>query len=248
VELAIVVIWTHRHTEKMPFINGAYQSLRIPVGLLKQIILKGMPLLINEALWSTGMTTLNQCYSTRGLDVVPALNISSTLYNLSGVVYMALGNAVGIIVGQMLGAGEKEESVRDTGRKLHFASVVSCVIFGGLMAGISGLFPMLYDATDSVRTLATRLICIAALMLPFNGYTNAAYFTLRSGGQTMVTFLFDSCFVWGFCVPLAWLLSRFTGISILPLYFICCATDILKSALGAYMLRQGKWIQNLTSK
>ena len=247
VELAIVVIWTHRNPEKMPFIRGAYRSLHIPAALFWRILWKGMPLLINEALWSTGMTTLNQCYSTRGLDVVPALNISSTIYNLSGVVYMALGNAVGIIVGQMLGAGEKEEQVRDTGRKLHFASVMSCVVFGGLMAATSRLFPQLYKTSDEVRTLAAQLICISALMLPFNGYTNAAYFTLRSGGQTLVTFLFDSCFVWGFCVPLAWLLSRYTGISILPLYFICCATDILKSALGAYMIKQGKWIQNLTT-
>ena len=248
VELAIVVIWTHSHPKKMPFIRGAYRSLHIPAALFWRILWKGMPLLINEALWSTGMTTLNQCYSTRGLDVVPALNISSTIYNLSGVVYMALGNAVGIIIGQMLGAGEKEEQVRDTGRKLHFASVVSCVVFGALMAATSGLFPQLYKASDEVQTLAAQLICISALMLPFNGYTNAAYFTLRSGGQTLVTFLFDSCFVWGFCVPLAWLLSRYTGISILPLYFICCATDLLKSALGAYMIKQGKWIQNLTAK
>ena len=30
VELAIVVIWTHTHQEKMPFIQGAYRSLHIP--------------------------------------------------------------------------------------------------------------------------------------------------------------------------------------------------------------------------
>ncbi len=248
VELGIVVIWTHMHHQKMPFIQGAFRSLRIPGELFWRIVRKGMPLLINEALWSIGMTVLNQCYSTRGLDVVPALNISSTIYNLSGVVYMALGNAVGILIGQMLGAGETEEKVRDTDRKLIFASVVSCVVFGGLMAAISGLFPMLYKATPEVRMLAAQLICISALMLPFNGYTNAAYFTLRSGGQTLVTFLFDSCFVWCFCVPLAFVLSRFTALPILPLYFICCATDLIKSALGAYMIKQGKWIQNLTAK
>jgi putative MATE family efflux protein len=248
VELTIVAFWTHTHKQKMPFIEGAFQSLRIPTALFFRIVRKGMPLLVNEALWSIGMTMLNQSYSTRGLDVVPALNISSTIYNLSGVVYMALGNAVGILIGQMLGANESEEKVRDADRKLIFASVVSCVLFGGLMAATSGLFPMLYDATNEVRSLATRLICISALMLPFNGYTNAAYFTLRSGGQTMVTFLFDSCFVWCFCVPLAYLLSRFTTIPILPLYFICQATDLIKTAIGAFMIKQGKWIQNLTSK
>ena len=83
-------------------------------------------------------------------------------------------------------------------------------------------------------------------MMPFNSYTNATYFTLRSGGQTMVTFLFDSCFVWCLCVPLAFCLSRFTAIAILPLYILCQSTDFIKCALGAGMLKQGKWIQNLT--
>lgn len=248
VELCIVAVWTHLHNVEMPFIRGAYHSLSIPSGLLKKIIVKGMPLLVNEALWSIGMATLNQCYSTRGLDVVPAQNISNTIYNLSSVVYLAMGNVVGIIIGQMLGAGRTEKDVRDTDRKLIVASVLSCLLFGGLMAGISGVFPHLYNTTEAVRTLATRLILISALFLPFNAYTNAAYFTLRSGGQTLVTFLFDSCFVWAFCVPLAFVLSRFTAIPILPLYFICCATDLVKCAIGAFMIKQGKWIQNLTTK
>ena len=87
---------------------------------------------------------------------------------------------------------------------------------------------------------------VSSFMMFFNSYTNATYFTLRSGGQTMVTFLFDSCFVWLFCVPLAYLLSRFTAITIVPLYIICQGTDLLKCFLGAYMLKKGKWIQNLT--
>jgi putative MATE family efflux protein len=248
VELIVVVIWTHMHGEKMPFIIGAFRSLHIPGKLLKRIIIKGMPLLVNEALWSTGMAMMNQCYSTRGLDVVPAQQISSTIYNLGSVVFLAMGNAVGILIGQMLGSGESEERVRDTDRKLIFASVVSCIFFGGLMAATAPFFPRIYDATHSVQTLATQLILISAIFLPFNGYTNAAYFTLRSGGQTMVTFLFDSFFVWVFCVPLAFVLSRFTTLPILPLYFICCGTDLVKSAIGAVMIKQGKWIQNLTVK
>ncbi len=248
VELSVVALWTHLHPGKVPFIQGAYRSFLLPRPLLGKIIRKGMPLLINEFLWASGMAVLNQCYSTKGLNVVPAQQISSTIFNLSSVVFLALGNTVGIIVGQMLGSGETEEKVRDTDRKLIFASVVSCIIFGGLTMAISPLFPMLYEATDAVRTLATQLICVSAIFLPFNGYTNAAYFTLRSGGQTLVTFLFDSFFVWVFCVPLAFVLSRFTAIPIVPLYFILCATDLIKSALGAFMIKQGKWIQNLTIK
>ena len=246
VELAIVAGWTHSHTSRNPFIVGAYRSMYIPGRLLKSILIKGMPLLINEFLWSSGMAIMNQCYSTCGLDVVPAMNISSTLFNLGSVVFLSMGNSVGIIMGQMLGAGHPEAEVRDSNRKLIAVSVASGAVFGVLMAAVSGLFPEIYNTTDAVRHLAAQLICVSAVMMPFNSYTNATYFTLRSGGQTLVTFLFDSCFVWVCCVPLAFCLSRFTGISILPLYIICQGTDFIKCAVGAVMLKQGKWIQNLT--
>ena len=146
-DLSIVATWTHLNSGKMPFIQGAYRSFRIPRALFWNIIRKGIPLMVNEALWSIGTVVMNQCYSTRGLNVVPALNISSTIYNLSGVAFMAIGNAVGIIIGQMLGAGESEERVRSEDRKLIFTSVAVCLVFASVTAAISGLFPKLYNTS-----------------------------------------------------------------------------------------------------
>ena len=246
VELLIVAGWVHRNTGKNPFIVGAYRNMYLPGKLLKSIIIKGMPLLVNEALWSSGMAFMNQCYSTCGLDVVPAMNISSTLFNLASVAFLSLGNAVGIIMGQMLGAERSETEVRDSNRKLLALSVSYGLLFGSLMAACSVAFPRIYNTTAEVRQLATWLICINAAYMPFDAYVNATYFTLRSGGQTLVTFLFDSCFVWTCCVPLAYCLSRFTNLSILPLFAICLSSNLLKCAIGAWMLKQGKWIQNLT--
>jgi putative MATE family efflux protein len=246
VELAIVAAWTHTHPDRHSYIRGAFRSFHIPHKLLKSILIKGMPLLINEFFWASGMAIQNQCYSTCGLDVVPALNISRTLFEVGSVVFLSLGNSVGIIMGQMLGAGLPREEIRMHNRKLMAFATVVGGSFGLLMIGASHAFPQLYNTTDEVRLLAARLICISGFMMPFNSYTNASYFTLRSGGQTMVTFLFDSCFVWSVCVPLAFILSRFTSMGILPLYFIIQATDWIKCALGAYMIKQGKWIQNLT--
>ncbi len=247
-ELLIVAGWTHLNSGKHPFIKGAYRSFHIPGPLLKQIALKGLPLLINEFLWSSGMAVMNQSYSTCGLDVVPAMNICMTLYNLGSVGFLSMGNAVGIMMGQLLGSGAEEAQVRDTNRKLIVVSVCCGVVFGGLVAGVSGLFPHLFNATDTVRHLATQLILVGAAMMPFNAYTNAAYFTLRSGGQTFVTFLFDSCFVWVVCVPLAFCLSRFAQMPILPLYMICQATDFIKCAIGGWMLKKGLWIHNLAEQ
>ena len=247
VELAIVVIWTHTHDKICKFIRGAYRSLYIPGNLLKKIIVKGMPLLANEALWSGGMAFLNQCYSTCGLEVVPAMNISSTIFNLASVVFIAGGNAVGIMMGQMLGASNSVEDIRSSNRKLILANVIVGGSFGILLAAVSRVFPMIYNTTDSVRQTATWLICISAVMMPVHSYLNATYFTLRSGGKTFVTFLFDSGFVWCVMIPVAFVLSRFTDIPILPLYAICQSLDFIKCFLGAFMLKKGSWIQNLTA-
>lgn len=247
-ELGIVAGWTHLHRQKNPFIVGAYRSLRIPAGLLRNIIVKGMPLLFNELLWSSGMTFMNQSYSTCGLDVVPALNISTTLFNLTSVVFMSMGVADGILMGQMLGSSAPREQVRDASRKLLFVSVSSGVLFGLVSVVLSGLFPHIYNTTDQVRVLASQLILITSLFMPFDAYTNATYFMLRSGGQTYITFLFDSGFVWVCMVPLGYVLSRFVHLGILPLFFACQATNILKALLGSVFLKKGKWIQNLAVK
>lgn len=246
VELFIIAGWTHLHTEKNSFIVGAYRSLYIPAALTKNIIVKGMPLLLNEFLWSSGMTFLTQCYSTCGLDVVPAVNISTTLFNLTSVVFMSMGVADGIIMGQMLGAARPAEEIRDSSRKLIAISVVSSILFSGLMLAIADLFPQIYNTSDAVQLLASQLIIITAIFMPFDSYVNAAYFLLRSGGQTYITFLFDSGFIWGVCATSAFVLTRFLHVSILPLFAVCQGTYVLKAFIGAGFLKQGKWIQNLT--
>ena len=245
-ELLLVAAWTHRNGAKHPFIRGAYRSFAIPSPLLKTIVITGTPLLMNETLWSLGVAFMNQCYSTCGLDVVPATNISSTLINLSSVVYHSLGVSVGILMGQMLGARKPEAEVRDFNRKLIAFSVSMGVLFGGLMALGSGVFPNIYNTTDTVRALAQDLILISALVMPFQSFANATYFTLRSGGKTFITFLFDSGFMWICSIPLAFCLSRFTALPILPLFAICQMPDVLKCVLGSWMLKKGSWIHTLT--
>ncbi len=244
-ELAIVATWTHLNPEKNPFIRGAFRSMYVPGKLLGSILRKGSPLMINEVLFSIGLATANQSYSTCGLDVVPALNICGTVFNLSGVAYMAMGNAVGIIMGQMMGAGKPKEEIRDTNNKLVALALASGVLFMFLTALGSQLFPLLYNTTDYVRTLAGRLILIDAAMVPAFAYVHAAYFSFRAGGKTFMTFLFDCGFLWGMLVPCAYVLSRFTDLDIVTLYLICQSLEYVKAFAGALMLRNDFWIQNL---
>ena len=154
VELGILAAWTHGNPEKNPFIVGAYRSMRIPGHLTGAIVRKGLPLMINEFLWSLGMTVLSQCYSTRGLHVIGAMNITNTLWNVFSVSFLAMGNAVGIIMGRMLGAGGTEEEARDANRKLSAFSVAVSMVFAVLYGLTGQVFPNIYNTTDQVRSLA----------------------------------------------------------------------------------------------
>lgn len=244
VEMTIVVAWTQLHKEKHPFIVGAFSTLRIPAQLMRQILMKGTPLAINEGLWALGVTMLNQNYSLRGLSVIAALNISSTISNLFSVVYLAMGDAIAIIVGQLLGA-QKMEEAKDTDRKMICFSVLCCFIIGLTMSLFRNLFPAIYKTEPQVRSLAADFILIASVMMPFYAFLHACYFTLRTGGKTIVTFLFDSVFMWVLAVPCAYVLTHFTALPIIALYAAVQSLDLIKCAVGFIFVKKGVWLQNI---
>jgi len=247
IEMAIVVIWTHVKKEKNKFIVGVYRSFRIPGELVKVILAKGSPLMANEILWAVGMAMIAQCYAYRGLAVVAAQNITSTIVNVFNIVYIALGSSVSIIVGQLLGAGRKEEAKEKDAQLIAFA-VVSCAVVAALMACFSRLFPEVYNTEQQVRDLATSFILVSTLVMPFQAFTHASYFTLRSGGKTWITFLFDSVFVWVIVVPFAFSLSRFTTLGIVVVYLLVQATEVIKCFIGFFMVKSGVWLQNMVDE
>jgi len=190
---------------------------------------------------------LMQCYSMRGLDAVAGLNIASTISNVFNVVYLAMGSSVAIIIGQLLGAGKMEEA-RETNTRLLSFTVCICTAVGVVLGLVSPLFPLFYNTTDEVRGLAASLIRVVALFMPMHAFIHASYFTLRSGGRTVITFLFDSVFIWAFSLPVVFVLSRFSTLPIIPLYFTGQFLEIVKCVIGFILVKKGVWIQNIVSE
>lgn len=247
VEVAIIIVWTHCHKQSNPFVKGLYRTMKVPKQLTGKILVKGTPLLLNETLWAAGMAMLTQCYSIRSLDVVASLNISNTINNVFNIVFIALGDSVAIIVGQLLGAGKMKEA-RDTDNKMIAFSVTCCTIIAIIMFLLAPLFPKLYNTTNEVRLLARYFIMATAFFMPQNAFLHACYFTLRSGGKTIITFLFDSVFIWCVSVVLAFLLSRFTSLPVLVIYIFVQMADMIKCVVGFILVKKGVWLQNIVSQ
>ena len=83
--------------------------------------------------------------------------------------------------------------------------------------------------------------------MPQNAFLHAAYFTLRSGGRTIITFLFDSVFIWCVSVTIAFTLSRFTALPVIGIYTLVQLGDIIKCVIGFILVKKGVWLQNIVA-
>lgn len=247
VEALVVVLWAHIKKKQHEFLHGLYRTLLLPKKLVVKMIKKGLPIFFNEFLWAGGMAALTQCYSTRGLEIVAGLNISNAICNLLNVVFVALGSAVGILSGQTLGASHYEKAKKDAFQLMGFSAAV-CVGLTVILIAISGVFPSFYDTTDQIRDYGQWFIIITALYFPVQGLLNSLYFTLRSGGKTFITFLFDSVYSWMVTLPAAWILCHFTSLPIFGIYAIVQAADIIKLIVGYILIQKGIWISNIVEE
>ncbi|MBR6392088.1 MAG: MATE family efflux transporter [Eubacterium sp.] len=247
VEMAVVVIWAHTHKNICPYLKGVYKTLLVPFNLVKRYFITGSPLLVNEALWSAGMAMLAQCYSLRGLNAVAAMNISNTVSNVFNVVFFAMGDAIAIIIGQHLGAKDFEKA-KDEDNKIIAFSVFIATLVAIAIAGISHAFPMIYNTTPEAKRLATQFLLAQALFTPQIALLHTTYFTMRSGGKTVITFLFDSVFMWVVSVPLAFVLSRFTGLYVIWIFAFLQIADWIKCIIGIVLVKKGVWMNNIVSE
>lgn len=247
VELAVVAVGTVNKAHENKFIIGAFKSFKVPLSLVKNVAKKGIPLLINETMWAGGLAVANQCYSKVALEVVAANNLVQTFFNVFSVAFIAVGASIGIILGQRLGAGETKEAKEDSVKLIAFSIFISIGV-AILFAVCAFFIPDLYKMDDSTKTLATKMMQICALAVPLDAFANASYFTLRSGGQAMITIIFDSGFVWCVTVPAAFLLCTFSGLNILPIYAICQLLNIIKCIIGFIFVKKGVWVKNIVSE
>lgn len=242
VEMSINIVGGYRNV----YLKEAMVLKKVPLSSTKEMLKRGLPLLCNEILWSISIALISQSYSTRGIIAVAAINITTTVTNFFMIVCYAMGNSISIVVGQQLGAGEIEKA-KDYDLKMLFMNFVMCLAIGIVLFNVSSLIPQIYNTSLEVKALASQLLKIAACMLPIISIYYSSYFTMRAGGKTFLTFLFDSGYTFVFTFMSALLLTRLTSLPILTIYLLVQCVDIPKATLGLVLVRKGIWVHNIVS-
>ena len=155
-----------------------------------------------------------------------------------------MGTVVAIMIGKPLGANDFDKA-RETLRQTIAFSVVVSTVIALILAVLAPLFPMLYNTTQEVRDIAAGVLRVVAISGIAHAFNHSSYFTLRSGGKTWITFLFDSAYLWLLSIPAARLLSMGTAWNILVVYAAVQSLELVKCALGYVLLKKKVWINRI---
>ncbi len=231
-----------------PVAAGRSYLLEFDWEFIKRVMKPIVPVIANEALWSFGITTYNAIYGHIGTNAVAAINIVGTIDQLAFVVFLGIGNATAILVGNLIGQGKLQKAYTYAGRSLTIQAL-GAFLMGLVVILIAPLFLRFYRVDPEVIYNAQRIIIVLGLAMSIRASNHVIIIgILRSGGDTRFSLILDGLVIWLVGIPItaagAFLLH-------LPVYFVYALTlteEITKLSLGLRRYFSKKWINDLTDK
>jgi putative MATE family efflux protein len=205
-----------------------------------------LPVLINEIIWSSGISMQNLIFARTHTDAIAAFNIVGTVNQLTWVLFIGLGNGVAVLIGKKIGEGD-ERAAREYAARITLFSPMIAVGAGALLLGLSAFLPLVFNVNAGVIASARLMFIIISVMYPFRSFNMAMVIGIcRAGGDTIFCMIYDVVFMWAFALPLA-ALAGFVFHAPVWVLFICVTSEeCLKVILGIWRLRSGKWLRNVT--
>lgn len=204
--------------------------------------------IINELVWSLGLTVYLIIYSKIGISAVASMQISSTINNMFMVLSMGLASAAAIIIGNKIGEGEEETAI-DYATKLGvLAPIIG--LFSGLALWIASPFIVnLFNINPETIRMTTNVLRIMALFAPlrfFNVLMIVGVF--RGGGDTKYSMFVQLGCIWAFAIPSAYIGAVYFKLPLESVFFIICLEDVIKVFFEARRLGSKKWIRNVANE
>ena len=213
-----------------------------------RVLRTALPAMANELFWSLGITTYNAIYAHIGTDSIAAININATMEELGFVVFMGLGNACAVMVGNRIGAGKKDEAY-ETVRRVVILSVSAAWIVGAIVVLSRDAVVSLYDLSPNgilnVRMLMLMMACTLWIrMFNFSTFIGA----LRAGGDTRFALVMEICSIWLIGVPAAYFAAFVLRLPVYYVYLFVILEEIAKAFVSAWRFRSRKWIHDLVNE
>lgn len=229
----------------------AAASLKQMFSISREFALKvlrpALPVLVNELLWSVGITTYSAIYGRMGTESIAAYNVANTFDGLAIVLFIGLANATAIMIGNQIGANRHDQAFRYALRSWMVA-VSFGVVVGILLATFSPLLLGFYNVSPEVKDTIRRLLMMISLFLWMRTSNMLNYVGIfRAGGDTRFAFVMDGLVIWAVGVPLAALAAFVLHLPIYYVYLFVMSEEAIKFLVSIWRLFSRRWIHDLSS-
>lgn len=245
--LELILLLILVYTQKTPLAANPLTFFSFDFAFFGRVLKTTLPALANEMFWSLGITTYNAIYARIGTDSIAAINVNATIEELGFVVFMGLGNACAVMVGNRIGAGKKEEAF-ETVRRVVILAMLSAWTVGLIVFLLRDVVVNLYDLSPSgeynVRMLMLMMACTLWIrMFNFSTFIGA----LRAGGDTRFALLMELCSIWLIGVPAAYIGAFVLHFPVYIVYLMVALEEVAKAFVSGWRVYSRKWIHDLVN-
>jgi len=245
--LELILLLVLIYTQKTPLAANPLTFFSFDLPFFTRVLKTALPAVANEFFWSLGITTYNAIYAHIGTDAIAAINVNATIEELGFVVFLGLGNACSVLVGNRIGAGRKDEAYEIVRRVillgLFFALTVGGVVIL-LRGAVVGLYELSPSGANNVRWLLTVMASTLSIrMFNFSVFIGA----LRAGGDTRFALLMEICSIWLIGVPAAYVGAFVLHLPVYLVYLMVMLEELAKAFVSGWRYRSKRWIHDLVN-
>ncbi|MBI5950138.1 MAG: MATE family efflux transporter [Chloroflexi bacterium] len=245
--LELVLLLVLIYAQKTPLAANPLTFFSFDMSFFWRVLKTALPAVANELFWSLGITTYNAIYAHIGTDAIAAINVNATIEELGFVVFIGLGNACSVLVGNRIGAGQKDEAYEIVRRVVilgvFFALSAGAVIFL-LRGAVVGLYELSPGGANNVRWLLTVMAgTLWIRMFNFSIFIGA----LRAGGDTRFALLMEICSIWLIGVPAAYVGAFVLHLPVYLVYLMVMLEELAKAFVSGWRYRSKRWIHDLVN-
>ncbi|MDY0287814.1 MAG: MATE family efflux transporter [Sphaerochaeta sp.] len=213
---------------------------------IRIVVPTSLPVILNEILWSMGMTTYKIAFSRIGISALAAVNVNEAIANLFFVAMMGVSNATLIMIGIKIGEG-RTDLAKLYARRFVIIALVAGIAAGAMQALMAPWFATLFNITDEVRRMAILCLLVNSMLLPIKSINMSVIVgILRAGGDTRFSMFAEMFGVWAIGVPIAFIAVLVLHLNIWQVYLLLGLEEMAKLVLGLVRVKRGKWITDLT--
>jgi putative MATE family efflux protein len=244
IETVILVAISYKR--KYVFAGNLREMTNFNSGYVYRFIRICLPVILNEVIWSTGVTMQNIIFARTDTDAIAAFNIVGTFSQLTWVLFIGLGNGVAVLIGKRIGEG-KESTARDYAARIIRVAPLIALGAAFVLIPISALIPFIFNVNANVLAATGAMFIILSIMYPLRAFNMAMVIGIcRAGGDTVFCSIYDTVFMWTVAIPLAAIASFVFHAPVFIIYLCLNVEEPLKAFLGLRRYRSGKWLHNVT--